>query len=236
MLQRYNPLLGIFFHLSSLRILQNNHYWGDQWNGEDLSIYSKDDKQLPSSPSPSNESTTTLDQGSPSYSQSQFSESVSIAPSNLKQTLSSEDMSSSAKQIMPEKADVKGFRAAEAYIRPTPISTHGDLVNYGFDLEECKFTLSLSASSSTPEDAPTEVFLPEVHFTPDSTSVEATGGKWTISVDTSEKAAIQKLRWWHAEGEQTLTVQGTKRTQGESSRTDEEVGYLEQYARSCLIM
>ncbi|KAF2085422.1 glycoside hydrolase family 5 protein [Saccharata proteae CBS 121410] len=219
-------------------VATNNHYWGDQWNGEDLSIYSHDDKLLPSSPSGRSASRTSLDPGSPSYSRSQSSETLSVDPSNLKTTLSPEQMTSSGSQVPSENPDKPGFRAAEAYVRPTPIVTHGDIATYGFDLRNCTFSLSLTAPSPTTEDAPTEIFLPDFHFPQSQTEVEASGGKWTISVDDAENGLIQKLRWWHAEGEQSITVRGVKRRQGMVIGEGDE-GYIEQCSQQsskCAVM
>ena len=184
-----------------------------------------------------NESTLTLDRGSPSFSQSQLSEDSTVNPSNLKQTLSSENTMSLENGAFQNQAEVKGYRAAEAYVRPTPIFTHGDVSSYGFDLKNVKFTLTLSAPSSTPEDAPTEVFLPDFHFPPGSTIVEVTGGKWTISMDECERAPTQKLSWWHAEGDQKLSVTGNVKKQNAGAAVGEEDGYLQQYAKNvCLLM
>lgn len=133
----------------------------------------------------------------------------------------------------PEK---KGFRAAEAYVRPTPTSTHGNVIEHGFDLRNCTFTLSLEATSSTPEDAPTEIFLPEFHFPTGRTEVQVTGGKWTISVDESDIVPVQKLSWWHSESEQKITVKGVIRKAGEAGAVEAEEGYFEQYARACVVM
>ena len=218
--------------------MQNSHYWGDNWNGEDLSIYSLDDKALPLSPSSENASTTSFNRESPSYSDGRSSADPSVTPKNLQKTMSIDQMSS--KKPPELDSDVPGFRAAEAYVRPTPITTHGDVTSHGFDLRNCTFTIVLSAPSSTAEDAPTEIFLPEFHFPQNDTKVEVSGGKWSISVDDADGGTQQRLRWWHAEGEQRMTIQGVKRRQNmKMGKEEEEAGYVEQCknaVKSCTIM
>lgn len=133
--------------------------------------------------------------------------------------------------------DVRGLRAAEAFIRPAPVAVHGDISSYVFDLRTCTFKLSLSAPSSTSEDAPTTAFLPEFHFPSGQASVEVSGGKWTISSDDSSGVVQQVLRWWHAEGDQTITVKGVVRKPGSALGTDEDEGYLQQCQReNCAVM
>jgi hypothetical protein len=134
------------------------------------------------------------------------------------------------------EGDVAGLRAAEAFIRPTPVAVHGDISHYVFDLRNCTFKLSLTAPSSTSENAPTLVFLPKFHFPSGQTQVEVSGGKWTISADEDEEnggVRMQVLRWWHAEGEQSLGVRGVVR----KVRTEEDEGYLAQCQRqNCVVM
>lgn len=133
--------------------------------------------------------------------------------------------------------DVRGLRAAEAFIRPTPVAVHGDLTTYGFDLKTSTFKLTLSAPSSTGEDAPTICFLPEFHFPSGQTSVEVSGGKWTIKSEETDGALLQILRWWHAEGDQTLTVKGVVRKSGTAIGMEEDEGYLQQCQRqACAVM
>jgi hypothetical protein len=133
--------------------------------------------------------------------------------------------------------DVRGLRAAEAFIRPTPIVTHGDLTSFGFDLRNCVFKITLSASSSTREDAPTTIYLPQFHFPSDQSSVEVSGGKWTITSEETSGALQQILRWWHAEGEQNMTVKGVVRKQGGALSSDEDEGYLRQCQKqACVVM
>jgi hypothetical protein len=133
--------------------------------------------------------------------------------------------------------DVRGLRAAEAFIRPTPIFTHGNLTSFGFDLRNCVFKIMLSAPSSTREELPTTIFLPEFHFPSDQSSVEVSGGKWTISSEETNGAVQQTLRWWHAEGEQTMTVKGVVRKQGGAMSTEEDEGYLRQCQKqACIVM
>ncbi len=136
------------------------------------------------------------------------------------------------------EGDVRGLRAAEAFIRPTPIAVHGDLSSYGFNLKTCTFKLSLSAPSSTAEDVPTVCYLPEFHFPSGQTTVEVSGGKWTISSEENGAGAIQQiLRWWHAEGDQDITVKGVVRKAGGVLGTEEDEGYLQQCQKqACLVM
>lgn len=135
-----------------------------------------------------------------------------------------------------ELSNTPGHRAAEAYIRPYPTVTAGDVTSYGFDLNTCVFTLSLRAPSPTKQEAPTEIFLPEYHFPSQSTEVEPSGGKWTISLEGGDEDKIQTLRWWHGEGDQTITIKGLVQRHGKVV-DNEDQSYLGQFWQmGCLTM
>lgn len=217
------------------------------WNGEDLSIFSLDDKVPPLFSYPqstagksANTSVLSLDRTSPSFSQSRSAEDQSsISPSNLKNTLSTPSISSARSNTPADLGSKPGFRAAEAYVRPSPIATVGTVVSYGFDLRNTTFSMTLQCESATGEDAPTEIFLPEFHFPAEQSQVEVSGGKWTISVEVSGggEGLIQMLRWWHGVGEQKLKVKGVQRRQGMAVGREEEEGYLDQCQQSrCVAM
>lgn len=133
-----------------------------------------------------------------------------------------------------------GHRAAEAYIRPYPISTVGSIASYVFDLRKCEFSLKLRATETATDDRhPTTVFLPEYHFPRDQCTVAVSSGKWEISFDEEEGVLLQKLRWWHAEGEQSLRVTGMVRRYNLVEGAAEEGGYYEQLnqlANNCVVM
>lgn len=134
-----------------------------------------------------------------------------------------------------EISNAPGFRAAEAYVRPSPIATVGTILQSGFDLQNCIFTFKLKALESTTDDKPTEIVLPEFHFPKDKCEVEVSSGKWAIGTDDQDGGLIQILKWWHVEGEQTMKVTGVKRAQ-QMGREDEE-GYLDQCQQSkCSLM
>jgi hypothetical protein len=229
---------------------ENSHYWGDNWNTEDLSIYCSEDSPLPPSthalPNGGASAATSkhsLDPSSPSYSESRLSTSTPVGPGNLQKTLSTTSMTQPTNPSLSASEGAPGFRAAEAYVRPHPVYTHGNVQSYGFDLKNCTFTLSLTSPSATPADHPTEVFLPDFHF-PQSqhqTSVEVSGGKWQIEmVEEVEGARQQVFRWWHGEGDQKVMITGVKRKGGAvGERTEKEEGYLEAYwamGRNCAVM
>lgn len=240
----------------------NTHKWGDSWNGEDLSILSHDDRELPlAAHSKEGKNTATnnssgapeIDPARASFSASRNSDpnTTHINPTNLKKTLSVDRMSAASARNSTTNSknasnpnDTPGYRAAEAFVRPTPVHTHGDVLDYGFDLRNCVFTLQLRARDAAPQDAPTEVFLPGFHFPRDRVEVETSGGKWTISLEDQgegrAKGLQQVLRWWHQGGEQKLEVKGVKRRVGMAmGKEEEEPGYLEQYmqmGKNCTVM
>lgn len=151
-----------------------------------------------------------------------------ITPTNLRRVLTTPSISSANPQgpVSPELSNAPGYRAAEAFVRPSPAAVVGSIASYVFDLRRCEFKLDIrasnlpSSSSSSDDDEggdsggspPTVVFLPDYHFPKDACTIEVSSGKWEISTDDSEGALVQRLRWWHAEGEQSLKVTGVLRT------------------------
>ncbi|KAH8668412.1 putative glycosyl hydrolase [Xylariales sp. PMI_506] len=210
----------------------NEHARGDQWNGEDLSIHSIDDQTIPVSPLPRftdvNQSSTSLLKVATSSSKVEVDDDTSVNPSNLKRTMTNPSISSQPPSPNPELTNAPGFRAAEAFVRPCPITVNGAIVNYGFDLKKCTFHLNINGAKAPSQDQPTTVFLPDFHFPRDQCTVEVSGGKWEISTDDEDRAWVQKLRWWHAEGEQSLRVTGLVRPHNTLNGSAEEAGYLEQ--------
>ncbi|GIK01335.1 hypothetical protein Aspvir_005369 [Aspergillus viridinutans] len=205
----------------------NNHEWGDNWNGEDLSIYSLDDLELPSGKLLAFESEFQRDPQSPAYSESQRNtESYRVGPRDLKQALQSPSISS---EISQSSQDKLGFRAAEAWVRPSPITTNGQILQYGFDLKNCVFSMRLLGEKKGPgQEAATEIYLPDFHFPDPHTVVSVSSGEWTIDYPEIHSVKFQRLRWWHPEGDHNIKIQGVKRKPGDPTVSGEELSYLEQ--------
>jgi len=211
---------------------------GDQWNGEDLSIVSLDDQILPVSALPASpplgQSTASLvDKKVPNSHVSD----AAVNPGNLRAAMRTPSIASRRSSAPAEISNNPGYRAAEAYVRPSPIATVGKVLQFGFDLRNGIFTFRLKADKATSEDSPTEIFLPEFHFPSDKCTVSTSSGKWSISTDEANGGTVQILRWWHAEGEQSMKVTGVRRAQ-QISRQDEE-GYLDQCQQTttkCVLM
>lgn len=197
-----------------------------------MSIFSLDDRPLPVSPIPSaisstGSSTSLVPQASP-RTKLEHSDESTVNPANLQAKLQTPSISSKTTDNPAELTNAPGFRAAEAYVRPSPIATVGKIISQGFDLKNCVFALQLSAPKAGSEDAPTEIFLPEFHFPKDKCEIEVSSGKWTISMDDEDGGMIQKLRWWHVEGEHSIKVTGVPSSQSLLQGRDDEVGYLDQ--------
>ena len=170
-------------------------------------------------------------------SKKEFPDEVTVFPGNLKANLRTPSISSDRSLVVPELTNTPGFRAAEAYVRPAPIAVIGRRAQYGFDLRNCVFTMKIDADESASHDKATEIFLPDFHFPKDSCEITVSSGKWAISTDEENGGMIQKLKWWHAEGEQDIRVVRVQRRQNMMIRNEEEEGYLEQCQQSkCTVM
>ncbi|KAJ5334935.1 hypothetical protein N7452_007338 [Penicillium brevicompactum] len=214
-------------------VTQNDHEWGDQWNGEDLSIFSHDDLELPSN------SARSANPHSPAYSESQSSgDEPDVGPGNLKGALVTPSISSDRSKLSLPQGQGQGYRAAEAYLRPNPTYVSGKLESHVFDLKTCTFTLLLTAKGPTSATAPTEIYLPDFHFPQDSLVVTVSGGKWDIENQDIQGVKLPHLRWWHAEGQQEITIEGYRRKPGEiANPAGEDVSYLEQCQKGqCTVM
>lgn len=217
-------------HCLWLYSTNNDHERGDQWNGEDLSILSLDDKLPPVSGAPQppalHHSSSNLLQ-TPSNSHD-TPDDENVTPANLKRTITNPSISSTPSTRDPELTNTPGYRAAEAFIRPTPTVVAGDMLASGFDLRKCTYNLKVSAPKPAEDGAPTVVYLPEFHFPKDECEVAVSAGKWEISYDEDEGTLLQRLKWWHPAGEHTLTVSGVIREHNATEGSAEDAGYLEQ--------
>ena len=202
-----------------------------------MSIYSGDDYSLPSGNHAdlTKDPRTQVDRLSPGFSESQGSAGGEhVEPRNLQSVIQSPSMTSDRVNLSRKL----GFRAAEAWTRPSPIVTNGRISQYGFDLKNCTFKMSLTARSKTVQDAPTEIFLPDFHFPSARTEIEVTAGEWTIDYHRVSSAKLQCLQWWHPAGDHEIKIQGVKRKPGElTAETAEESGYVDQCQRGeCALM
>ncbi|KAM5352030.1 hypothetical protein ACJ41O_004753 [Fusarium nematophilum] len=210
---------------------RNDHQRGDFWNGEDLSILSLDDKPLPDSPLPEfSQSALNLARTATTSANANkdVADDRNVTPDNLKRTLTNPSISSVPTARDPELTNAPGYRAAEAFVRPTPTVVYGDVLSSGFNLRQCTFELKLKAPKQAPDEAPTVVFLPEYHFPKDQCEVAVSTGKWELSTDDDEGTTLQRLKWWHAEGEQSIKISGLVRKHNIPVGSEEEAGYLEQ--------
>ena len=208
----------------------NDHQWGDQWNGEDLSLASLDDRLPPVSalPQAAPLQNSTSDK-TPTARYKDIPGESSVTPANIQRTLTNPSISSEPLKKDPELTNSPGYRAAEAFVRPNPVAVAGTIVSHGFDLRHSTLHLAVSAPKPTAEDAPTVVYLPEFHFPRDLCEVTVSAGKWEISLDDEgSRVPLQQLRWWHPQGEQKLRVEGVVRKHNVPEGAVEDEGYLEQ--------
>ena len=172
----------------------NTHLDGDQWNGEDLSIWCLDDRTRQSSSSSSTQfrrRTISSDQATSDSSDNEANAS-SIKPTTP--LLAANDISWSSSNPLDLN---DGSRAIAAFCRPYPMACVGIIKEFEFDLRSSVFTLEVEVSASNPVDAnqPTVIFVPLVHYaaTPRSV-VQAARDDFSSDEALKHKAKRQKIR------------------------------------------
>jgi hypothetical protein len=99
--------------------------------------------------------------------------------------------------------------------------------------------MSLAGNKATAEQGtPTEIYLPDFHFPETNTDVSVSSGEWSIDYVEFQSARLQRLQWWHSEGDQDIKIQGVKRKGGAlAAPSAEDLSYLEQCRKGgCVVM
>ncbi|CUS21914.1 LAQU0S04e03708g1_1 [Lachancea quebecensis] len=162
---------------------ENSHKWGDSWNNEDFSIWSKDDMSI-------TQTKTSLD--TKLQNDSGFAPSFSTIPHGHISEISLE-----GEKPVPL---FSGIRALNAILRPYPLKLCGQFKSAEFDLagKEYKLIIDSNAKSDAPNH--TLIYLPKIHFPMGQTSIKTTSGTFLYDPDK------QILRWSHETGVQSITL------------------------------
>jgi len=222
---------------------QNDHPRGDQWNGEDLSIWSPSDTHhlhLKHSTSSTPETTLVEQPNSSQSAGRQFRSSSSDGSADSADALmkTKNYIETNVEQptmafSFPFNASLNsGSRAFEAFVRPAPIVLAGRPSAYGFDMRTCTFSMSMVPFQyDCPEDAPTEVFVPEYFFQDCEPEIVASSGRWVMY------RPAQILRWWHSGAEeQTLKISSAYKREGVVGTNERDIEGWYYWNDSCSIM
>lgn len=125
-------------------------------NGEDLSIWSKDDKELPTLSSTETDGVPVRDRSNISIATSTTltgSSEVTYTPATI----------ASGSGVTADLI-TNGARAVGAVCRPFPVATVGEIRRADFDLASSTFKLSISVRPDDPSSSTTEIYVPFVHY------------------------------------------------------------------------
>jgi hypothetical protein len=125
-----------------------------------------------------------------------------------------------------------GSRALEAFVRPSPVVVAGIPQSSGFDMRSCTFSLIMVPfKESPPEDAPTEIFLPEYFFQDCEPEITVSSGRWEMH------RSEQVLLWWHsASGEQSIRITSAYTREGLVGTEDDDIEGWYYWTSKCQIM
>lgn len=170
---------------------ENCHKWGDRWNLEDLSIFSRDDI-------PNNK----LGMGNMTSSTHKYNEwmsSISSASSSRPPSSSKKDSNAYGVEVrVPEDSGMigslyDGIRVPNALIRPYATLVNGTVAESVFDLSKTSYLLKVDTRHKFKGEAPTIVFLPATQFHSGKIQVVVSSGSTVLKTNP----IVQALEWTH---------------------------------------
>lgn len=220
---------------------ENCHKWGDRWNLEDFSVFSKDDMVAKNLDFTFGETSGTSSSGRiSSYSEwittggseSTYkpNEHITFTGGTINSNSNSigkhSEVNNSEVELMSSVFEprntlgrlLEGVRVPSAIIRPYAVLVNGSVIDASTDIKAHTYSLEVDSARLTPAPSlePTVVFLPEKHFPP---------GKFEVSVDTGitkckHDGIYQTLEWYYDEnvGKVHLQVKNTSTSKSAESR------------------
>lgn len=205
----------------------NCHDWGDLWNLEDFSIWSKDDLPglqlqdgntysewllnnsikrkhfLPGSSQSMGQSSTTGDTES-TYSHSNSSINKELVREITHSYTDSNGKSSGNDWSSQLNIDLSGgVRAINAIIRPIPLLVNGDVNMCEFDMTSKSFHLEISnARFQSGEPSPSIIVIPEQHYSNNNFRIRVSSGDFELR----QNPIMQWVEWNHSESSDKVVV------------------------------
>ncbi|SNX81562.1 related to glycosyl hydrolase [Melanopsichium pennsylvanicum] len=198
----------------------NSHEWGDDWNGEDLSIWSQDDVKG----GKSDRSFGSAAQRRPSAASSASDRSKSLSSLSALSPGSVTKLDVNLPEIVPGEGDysapnlLNGSRAAAAFCRPFPVATVGTPASIDFDVKSSEFTYAVDITASQLDciDIPTEIYLPFLHYGAGDLAAAACGDPG----NQRKKNGAASARWARKQEKRIRSANSFASSQS-SIRTDE---------------
>lgn len=171
---------------------ENTHKWGDGWNNEDFSVWSKDDL-----------STNSIN-GQIEYDATN-NHVIQGDVQNLNLLLSTSLETMLLPLCSTEDVDLNGYRSLKALVRPFIIRLQGKFEKFEFNLANLEVVLVLDGDCKDINKSNSFIFLPQYHFQLDSIKVLCSSGKLIYY------KKYQILQWNHESGRQYLKIEKVKK-------------------------
>lgn len=191
----------------------NCHKWGDRFNCEDFSFWSRDDdfsddlncdsfasstvtKTFESTFKPRDATKISLPGSSKLVSDS----SATLIESGRIEEKDSMVFTYNGKEYTESntKPSHDGIRAIDAVLRPYCLALNGEFIDSHFDVSKIAYTLKISGHKHSSH--PTKIYLPHWHFDHDDIKIEVDSGIFEIDKDS------EVLEWHHESGEGTIVI------------------------------